>query len=350
MNPGVVESPADWSPAELEARTDWIHCLTEDEIAEVEAAFHGFKESGRPIDAMEKADFPLDLYTAVVETALERLETGPGVFMIRGFPVERYSADDMRVIYWGIGKHLGVARSQSSEGDVIGDVRDLRLPVDSPRYRGYKTAGGNVYHCDTCDVTGLLVLRPAKTGGVSHVASSVAIHNEIARTRPDLLDVLYQPFTWSMQGQESPGDPLYYEQPIFTMHDGHFSCRLVRPHIRQAQRRFAEVPRLTAAQEEALDLIDALVASPEFHHCTDFQPGDLQLVNNHVTLHARTPFEDHDDPARRRHLLRMWLSVKNSRPLSPLLGKIYRDQRAGAVRGGFPPRSEGTVVFETTEM
>ena len=211
MNPGVVKSPADWRPLELEARTDWIHFLTEDEIAEIEAAFHAFKKSSRPLGDMAKADFPLERTAAVVETALERLETGPGVFMIRGFPVARYSADDMRVIYWGIGKHLGTARSQSSEGDVIGDVRDLRLPVDSPSYRGYKTAGGNVYRCDTCDVTGLFVLRPAKTGGVSHVASSVAIHNEIARTRPDLLDVLYQPFTWSMQGQESPGEALYYE-------------------------------------------------------------------------------------------------------------------------------------------
>jgi hypothetical protein len=350
MGLGVIESPADWSPAALEARRDWIHQLTAPEIVEVEAAFHAYKASGRALVDMEITDFSLDRYAVVIERALKQLEEGPGVFMIRGFPVERYSADDMRIIYWGIGKHLGVARSQSTEGDVIGDVRDLRLPEDSPRFRGYKTAGGNVYHCDTCDVTGLFVLCPAKLGGVSHVASTVAIHNEIARRRPDLLSVLYQPFIWSMQGQEHPGDAQYYEQPIFTLQDEHFSCRYMRPHIRQAQRRFAEVPRLTKAQEESLDLIDALVANPEFHHCTNFQPGDLQLVNNHVTLHARTPFEDYDDPTRRRHLLRMWLSVNNSRPLSPLMGHIYRDQRAGAVRGGFIPHDDGAVVFETLEM
>lgn len=350
MKHGVIQSPADWRPADLSARDDWIHWLSDAEIAEVEGAFRAYRESGKLLGGMEKADFALKAYAKVVDTALERLETGPGVFMIRGFPVEKYSADDIRVIYWGIGKHLGVARSQSTEGDVIGDVRDLRLPKDSPRYRGYKTAGGNVYHCDTCDVTGLFVLRPAKTGGVSHVASSVAIHNEIARTRPDLLEVLYAPFVWSMQGQEKPGEAQYYEQPIFSLQEGHFCCRFLRPHIAQAQRRFPEVPRLSPEQTEALDLFDALVASPEFHHCTDFHPGDLQLVNNHVTVHARTPFEDYEDPARRRHLLRMWLSVPNSRPLSPLMAHIYHDQRPGAVRGGFPPHVAGTVVFETTEM
>ncbi|HEX6512343.1 MAG TPA: hypothetical protein VF157_08595, partial [Chloroflexota bacterium] len=58
--------------------------------------------------------------------------------------------------------------------------------------------------------------------------------------------------------------------------------------------------------------------------------------------------EDYPEPERRRHLLRLWLSVPNSRPLSPALSHIYRDQRPGAVRGGFPPRIPGTVVFETT--
>jgi len=38
------------------------------------------------------------------------------------------------------------------------------------------------------------------------------------------------------------------------------------------------------------------------------QPGDMQILNNHVTLHARTEFEDYDDPVRKRCLFRLWLA------------------------------------------
>ena len=134
---------------------------------------------------------------------------------------------------------------------------------------------------------------------------------------------------------------------MFTFHDGKFACRYIRTHIRSAQR-YPEVPRLSEKQIEALDLVDRLAASPEFHYSMMFKPGDLQLLNNHVTLHARTHYEDFEEPDRKRHLLRMWLSVPNSRALSPLLGQIYKDRGAGAVRGGFPSRT-GSQAYETTE-
>jgi hypothetical protein len=342
-----IVSPANWKSAELSARTDWIHQLSAAEVAEMEAALKHVRAKGLDFPQVTKGDFPLTLFPKLVQRVHEYLETGPGVFMIRGLPVDRHPVEDLRMMYWGLGKYLGTAMSQSAEGDHIGDVRDLRIPKDSPGYRGYQTSGGGVFHCDTCDVAALFVLRTAKAGGISLVASSVAIHNEILRTRPDLLEVLYQPFYWSMLRQERAGEPKYYQQPVFSMHEGYFSCRLVRPHITLAQR-FPEVPRLTAKQTEALDLFDSLVASPEFQLVTNFQPGDLQFCNNHVAMHARTAFEDYEEPARRRHLLRLWLSVPNSRPLSPQMGHIYKDQRGGAVRGGFPSRVPGHVVFETT--
>jgi len=166
------------------------------------------------------------------------------------------------------------------------------------------------------------------------------------RRRPDLLEVLYQPFTWSWNQQEPPGELPYYQQPIFTKHEGRVSCRYIRGHITNGQR-FPEVPRLTEKQIEALDMLDAVANDERFHVTYDFKPGDLQLVNNHVCLHARTAFEDYPERDRRRHLLRMWLSVPNSRPLSPALRTIYRDQRPGAVRGGFPSRT-GRHIYEST--
>lgn len=348
MSHPLIESPANWTGPELMARADWRVRLGSDEIAEIDLALRAFQSAGKPLAEMRREDFPLTRFPAIAEKTLDYLENGPGIFMIRGLPVDRYTLDELRVLYWGLGKYLGTAVSQSAEGDVIGDVRDLGIPKDSPRHRGYKTNRGERFHCDSCDVAALLVLRPAMKGGVSLAASSIAIHNEIARTRPDILEVLYQPFYWSMQQMERPGELPYYPQPIFTLHEGHFSCRFIQGHITSAQR-FPDVPRLTPLQQEAIDLINELVARPQFSCATNFQPGDLQLVNNHVLLHGRTTFYDYPEVERRRHLLRMWLAVPNSRPLSPALGHIYRDRSPGAVRGGFPARVPGAIVFETTE-
>ena len=343
-----VQSPADWTSEALARRGDWLCPLDPQDIAEIDAAFRAFRASGKDLAAVRKEDVPMPRFTRIAARALDALEAGPGMFMIRGFPVERYAVADARAIYWLLGKHLGTAVSQSDEGDVLGDVRDIRVPADSPRFRAYKTSGRAAFHTDSCDVAALFVLRTAKAGGVSMVSSSVAVHNALLRTRPDVLEVLYQPFYWSMQGQEREGEDPYYPQPIFTTHEGHFSCRYIRGQIKNGQR-FPAVPRLSAQQVAAMDLLDATAADPRFCFITNFQAGDLQLCNNHVVMHARSAFEDHPEPERRRHLLRMWLSVPNSRPLSPLLGRIYKDRRPGAVRGGFPPKRPGTIVFETTE-
>lgn len=61
------------------------------------------------------------------------------------------------------------------------------------------------------------------------------------------------------------------------------------------------------------------------------------LLNNHTTMHARTVFEDYDEPGRQRHLLRMWIAVSDERrrPLSNAL-----DDRYGLVRqGGIPAKT-----------
>jgi len=41
-----------------------------------------------------------------------------------------------------------------------------------------------------------------------------------------------------------------------------------------------------------------------------FQPGDMQFLKNSVVLHARTAYEDFEEPDARRHLVRLWLSTR----------------------------------------
>jgi hypothetical protein len=341
-----IEGPAGWRGEELAASRDWIHEFSPEEITEIEDALSAARGHGKTFDTLTKADFPLPNVSTRIAVARDFLENGRGIYQIRGIQTDTYSKNDLRLLYWGIGRHLGTAVSQSKDGDILGDVRNVGVDIHSPQGRGYKSNQRLNFHTDSADVVGLFVLCVAKNGGLSKVASSVAVHNGILCRRPDLLEILYRPFYWSWNQQEPPGAPPYYRQPIFSEHEGKFSCRYIRGQINNAQR-FPEVPRLSPDQIEALDLLDAVTNDESFHITYEFKPGDIQLLNNHTCFHARTAFEDYPEHERRRHLLRMWLSVENSRPLSPLMAPIYQDQRPGVVRGGFPSRT-GRHIYEST--
>jgi len=78
----------------------------------------------------------------------------------------------------------------------------------------------------------------------------------------------------------------------------------------------SHLPAVSAAQREALDLVESL--AHQHHVAVDMQPGDLTFLNNFGLLHSREAFRD--DKHHTRHLVRLWL--KNStlaKPLPPAL-------------------------------
>ena len=87
-------------------------------------------------------------------------------------------------------------------------------------------------------------------------------------------------------------------------------------------------------QKEALDFLEEVASEPEMHCRFRQQPGDFLFLNNWVTYHRRTAFVDYPEPEKRRHILRAWLSVPNSRPLHPDFAANYGETAAGAIRGG----------------
>lgn len=339
---------SNWLAADMVNPNEWIIQLSDVQIADLDNALRSVKAVGLTIDRLTKHNFPLQVFDKLVPEIQDRLENGRGVVVLRGLPAENYSKDDLRLMYWGMGLHLGTAVSQSSKGDLLGDVRDFGSSPHTATGRGYMSSLGLGFHTDTADIVALMVMRAAKSGGLSMICSSVAIRNEIAATRPDLLELLYQPAYWSWKGQEAPGESPYYQQPIYSEHAGKFSCRHVIPHILVAHENFKELGPVPEKLVEAMMLINTLANDPRFHFGMMFKPGDIQLLNNHVTYHARTEFEDFPEEDRKRHLLRMWLSMPNTRALSPLMSGIYQDQTAGAVRGGFPSHT-GAYSFETVQ-
>ena len=64
------------------------------------------------------------------------------------------------------------------------------------------------------------------------------------------------------------------------------------------------------------------------------EPGDVQIINSHVTLHSRTEFVDHTEAERKRLLFRLWLAPPDSKQLPASWRDLYRSIEPGTVRGG----------------
>jgi len=321
-----LQSPAAWRSAELASNKRWIYRLTPDDLAELDAALAESKRQNVGVPVLRKEHFPLPRLSRTLAGFLKELEEGLGIVLVRGLPMDRYSKQDAGTIFWGLGAHFGRAVAQNAYGDVLGHVRDLGKDwTKDMTARGYQTTAHQPFHNDSCDVVGLLCLRTAKQGGLSSIVSSVSIHNEMMKTRPDLARVLYAPFCVDRRGEQAAGDTPYYVTSIFNYHRGRLFNRFNRMYIESAQR-FPEVPRLSAEQKEALDLFDALCLELRFD--MDFNPGDMQFLNNYVMLHSRTGYEDYPEPDRKRHLLRLWLFTPGLADIPDSLRMRYRDMDA----------------------
>jgi hypothetical protein len=336
--PPPVEGPAVWYGPEMTRRTDWVHALSDVDVAEIEAAVRPLAATGADVARIRKADFALPTLAPRLARICSEVIDGRGFVLMRGLPVERWTIRESATAYFGIGSHFGSARSQNAKGHVLGHVRDLgRNAEKDPTARIYQTRERQTYHTDSCDVVGLLCLKTAKSGGASALVSSMTIYNEMRKRRPDLLVALFQPLHTDRRGEVPAGQKPWHDIPVFNWYQGRLSALYARRYIESA-RRFAQVPPLTREQIEALDLFDSLAEDPKINMQMTFRPGDMQWVHNHTMLHDRTAFEDWPEPERRRHLLRLWLAVPGARPLPDVyaerFGSITIGDRGGIIVPG----------------
>jgi hypothetical protein len=329
----LVDGPSAWIGRNLRAREDeWIYSLSATEIAEIESATASVQARGLDISEIGRGDFPLPTLGAQLDAMRGEILNGRGFVLIRGLPVEGRPIADSAAAYWGIGSHLGNARSQNAKGHLLGHVRDLGLATSDPNVRTYQTTERQHFHTDSCDIVGLLCLKTAKTGGLSSITSSMAIYNAMATRRPDLVWRLFQPFPTDRRGEVPAGKQPFFEIPVYNDYAGCLSVLYSRTYINSSQR-FPEARRLDPEDVEALDMFDALANDSDLRLDMQLRPGDMQFVHNHTILHDRTAFEDWPEPERKRHLLRLWLAAPGARPLPPVYAERYGSVTIGD-RGG----------------
>ncbi|HXB10945.1 MAG TPA: TauD/TfdA family dioxygenase [Bacteroidia bacterium] len=322
-----------WYGEDLNLHKDkWVRKFTASEIKELEKAAEPILASGQNIAALTSKDFPLPTLGPELIALREELIHGRGFALLRGLQVEKYNEREAGTIFYGLGCHLGLPRSQNAMGHMLGHVRDLGKKSSDPNTRIYQTNERQTFHTDSADVVGLLCLKTAKTGGASLLVSASTIFNEMHRQRPDLLELLMQPIATDRRGEVPEGMLPYLLIPVFTFHEGNLTVFYQRQYIDSAQR-FPDAPRLTPKHIEALNMFDKLANDSKLGLSMELEPGDMQFVYNHALLHDRTGFEDWDEPSRKRHLLRLWLSVPGDRSLPEIFASRFGTVEIGN-RGG----------------
>lgn len=338
----IISGPAAWIGPQIQRDPSWIHHLDAADIEEIDAALTHVKRSDARIPFAAEA-FPLPRFAAKLGDILDKIENGRGFMLMRGIPRHRYTDEECELIYWGLGVHLGNPVSQNARGHLLGHVRDEGRMHADPNARGYQTSERMDFHTDLLpvDVLGLFCMRTAKSGGASKLVSALTIHNVLRAERPDLLETLYGTFHVDWRGEEPAGEQPWFSIPMFSACDGKVTARIVSLPYYESAARHGEQYRPTAIQREALLAVQEIANRPELMLTMNFEEGDIQLINNHIMMHAREAFEDHPEPGRQRHLLRMWIAVDDARrrPLADALAGRYRWVR----EGGIPPKAQAAA-------
>jgi hypothetical protein len=344
-----ITAASAWTGAQLQADRSWELTLDPADRSVLEQALRRVRD--QELGRIDRRNFALPGLEPLVAGLPRQLRDGRGFALLRGFPVEDHSLDDVERLYWGLCAHLGVGITQNSDASLIHYVTDGTLRPNQGR-RGVGTPKRSSLHVDLTDVVSLLCVRQAPDNPPSWVASSSEIHNRLLARHPDALEALYEGFQWDRLEEHGAGESptTGYRVPVFSQAGGAVSCRynrfwMMSPFMRDGGQVPAEVTAL-------FDLFDA--TADEVRLEVDFQPGDIQFVNNYVVLHGRDAHAEITEEARKRVLMRIWLDFDDPpRPLADeavvrygivrhgALGWTAAEREAGAHHGTHPRQADG---------
>ena len=322
MTESIVRKPTGgrgaWMGGEVAKSDDWIVPLTGEHRAEL----HEFAEKARALGLgladIQRDTFELRSLRPIVERIEAEVEGGLGFTVLRGLDLQGVSPEEAGLMYFAIGAAIGRPIRQNAQGHLLGHIQDTgRDIMKDASVRGYQTRIALPFHTDTStDLLCLLCYRTAKTGGKSSLASLLTIYNRLLDEAPDLVDTLYERFHYDCRDEEHPDGGPFYSRAAASVCGGKLSLRHNSGYAKSAQRHEA-CPRLTESQLRVMDFVDRLSFDEQLRFDVQLEEGDMLFLNNYQVMHARTEFEDFEEPERKRHLMRLWLHLHRGRPLAP---------------------------------
>ncbi len=321
-----------WEDAELDALAAWSATVDPSALGE-DPSLIAASVAVAPTQLVERA-------TSVRGLLID----GPGLALVSGLDVNAHEPDAIAVMFLLFGSLIGSLRSQNAAGHLLGHVTDVGANAEDPTTRIYQTNRRQTFHTDSTDAVGLLCLRRAQQGGASMVVSVDAVYQRMVDEAPELAARLFEPVATDRRGEQPEGERPWFEIPVLSRSGSRVTGLYQRQYIDSAAR-FDAAPKPDAQQVQALNLFDHVMNDPTMHCQMDFAPGDMQFVHNHSLLHDRTGFIDHDDPALRRHLLRVWLSLPGDRELPAVFSQRYGTITVGDRGGIVIPGTKPTISF-----
>jgi hypothetical protein len=329
----ALDTPAAWDAAALNADTRWIFELDDAARRDMLAAVKKARDPDKTLFDYGRGDFDLGSAWRVLDAALDETKHRRGVALVRGLPREGLDEKEFELMTWAIGLHAGAARPQGKASHYISAVRDAGTEYRTGKGRGYSSNAELDFHTDSADMVFLSCYNKAASGGMSITTSSIEAYRRMLDTHPQLVEWLHEPVHFSRQGEEAPDEARSYPHPIFDEVDGRLFSKWNRNRVTSAQK-LEGVPKMAAQQREALETFDAIVRRPDLAHSMWLQPGDVQIINSHVTVHSRTEFVDHENAVDKRLLFRLWLAPADGPRLPESWRVLYKAVEPGTVRGG----------------
>ena len=305
----IIDHPAAWKSSDVKGRQTFARPLGSEVLKGFDTLLQ--KTAHLPPHDVIRSDFD---HPAINQLGVElkgEIMEGRGMVILTGITRDKYSDEQMERLYYGLGTHLGVAAEQSSNGDKLGYVREEDV---DPVSRGYRSSAELHMHTDSYEMVGLMCVQKAESGGFSGLVSTLAIHNEILRTRPDLLDPLYRGFYYAIPEVQFSAKPITDAMiPVFCNVDGKVSCNYASSFMRSAAQQMKQP--LPPGLAEGLDVFDEIASREDFALRFMLKPGEIMLWHNFLYLHSRTEFKN--SPTQKRLLLRLWMDVPYGRPVDP---------------------------------
>lgn len=287
---------------------DWLMPVSEACVDELDAALARWRATPRPLETLSPDPFDLPASAALMAHVRYRLLYGVGLVVLDRLPVERYSAEDNRMLGWLLASLLGPVVAQKWDGTRLYDVKDSGRPLGYGVRRSV-TNLAQPFHTDgpwlrlPATFVGLFCLESAEEGGLSRFVSLVTAHERLRERHPDLLERLYQPFWWDRQTEHGPDDPRVSEHPVFEIDGEGLAARYYEDYVTKGQQLAGEP--LDAEGVAALAALRELVDDPSLWVEFRIDKGQFQYLNNRRFAHSRTGFVD-SGGERQRHMLRFW--------------------------------------------
>jgi alpha-ketoglutarate-dependent taurine dioxygenase len=308
----IDEAPSAWRADTLDAPPTWYYALSSRALSALNRSLEAWRQGAAAVTALRASDTVRALCAVDLQPVRRALETGRGFAIVRPGPPMMYSPADLQAMYWLIGQCLGRPVEQNTQRTLLYDVRDTGQDVRHGA-RFSVTHAESTFHTDNSfgaevlDYVGLLCLNPAKSGGESQLVNGHSVLNELDAVHPWALTQLRRPFHFVRRGGVPPGEQPTVAYPVVSGRNWrqNLLLRYLRYWIDVGHEQ-AGLP-LSAEQTQALDLFDGLTAERRLRAEFTLRPGEMLFVNNRWILHNRSAFEDHDEPERKRHYVRLWL-------------------------------------------